>query len=107
MHKYAAATALVITLIITMLTPAVSASGGTPQCPIITGGGCGPGCYVGYLGTGLNRERLKLRGFCIRNCRTELWYTAKLWDSTQNCVEQPLLKACIAKCEAAKTAAQH
>jgi hypothetical protein len=106
MHKHAASTARVITLI-TTLALAASASGGTPQCPIITGGGCGPGCYVGYLGTGLNFSRLKLRGFSIRKCRTELWYTGQAVDSTQNCVEQPLLKACIAKCEAANKAAQH
>jgi hypothetical protein len=33
MHKCAAATALALALNITMLTPAVSASGGTPSCP--------------------------------------------------------------------------
>jgi hypothetical protein len=34
MRKYAAATALFIAFNITMLTPAVSASGGTPSCPV-------------------------------------------------------------------------
>jgi hypothetical protein len=86
MRKYAAATTLVIALNITMLTPAVSASGEPQQCILLRGG-----------------------SFCNWKCQTELWYTENLWDFTRirKCASHPLLDACLAKCMAEKKAAQH
>jgi hypothetical protein len=82
MLKYAAATALAL---ITMLTPAASASGERRQCILVRGGSCS------------------------QKCQAEVWYTEKLWDFTRvrNCAPHPLLDACFAKCMAAKTATQH
>jgi hypothetical protein len=81
MHKYAAATALVIALNITVLTPAVSASThycqGTVDCA------------------------------CAVQCDTKLWNTAKLWDHTSAVESKPLRDACVAKCVKATEAAQH
>jgi hypothetical protein len=85
MRKYAAATATGIALTITMLTFAVSASGEPRQCILVRGGSCS------------------------QKCQAELWYTENLWDFTRirNCAPHPLLDACVAKCVAAKNAAQH
>jgi hypothetical protein len=111
MHKYAAATALVIALNITMLTPAVSELL-TPLNNKSIGCRAGTPCVLFKMGSvgGRPPQCILLRaGGCTRNCQTELWYTEKLWDNTRirNCAPQPLLEACIAKCVAAKKAAQH
>jgi hypothetical protein len=84
MHKYAALTTLAIVLI-TMLTPAVLASGEPRQCILVRGGSCS------------------------QKCQAELWYTENLWDFTRvrTCAPHPLLDACFAKCMAEKKAAQH
>jgi hypothetical protein len=79
MQKYAAATALVIALNITMFTPAVS---GTPYC---------------YAGT--------LSCACSFKCAVEHWNTEKMWDSDHRHGGLST-QTCIAKCMAAKTAAQ-
>jgi hypothetical protein len=80
MHKYAALTALVIALNITMLTPAVSINGNL--CGSVT-------CK------------------CEVKCEAELWNTAKLWDRTSFIRSKPLRDACRTKCVAAKLATQH
>jgi hypothetical protein len=81
MHKYAAVTSLAITLTITMLTPAVSASThycqGTVDCA------------------------------CAVQCDTKLWNTAKLWDRTSLKQAALLRDACMVRCVRAKEAAQH
>jgi hypothetical protein len=43
---------------------------------------------------------------CMGKCETELWSTAKLWDSTRNHAGScpPSLQACIATCAAAQRA---
>jgi hypothetical protein len=87
MQKHAAATALVIAVNITMLTPAVSAGAGNPWSG---------GAYGATLGN-----------TCRSQCAVELWNTAKLWDRASFIQNKPLRDACIAKCVAAKTAAQH
>jgi hypothetical protein len=81
MHKYAAATALAVTLI-TMLDAETA--------------NAGAGCCNG----GLKRA-------CEFRCEIELWSTAKLWDRTSFLHSKPLRDACAAKCVAAKEAAQH
>jgi hypothetical protein len=82
MHKYAAATTLVIALNITMLTPAVS---GNRWCRGHENSSCA----------------------CAVQCNTELWNTAKLWDRTSFVHSKPLRDACVAKCVAVKLATQH
>jgi hypothetical protein len=82
MHKYAAVTSLAITLTITMLTPAVSAS--THYCR--------PGSLACH---------------CAMKCDTELWNAAKLWDRNSFIQNKPLRDACRATCMAGKTATQH
>jgi hypothetical protein len=87
MHQYAAVTALAIALNMAMLTAAVSAGAGNPWSG---------GAYGATLGN-----------TCRSQCAVELWNTAKLWDRKSFIQNKPLLQACIDKCVAAKTAAQH
>jgi hypothetical protein len=82
MNKYAAATALVIALSVTMLDAETASAGA--------------GCCGGVL-----------KGACAFRCNIELWNTAKLWDYTSFIHSKPLRDACTAKCVAAKLVAQH
>jgi hypothetical protein len=82
MQKYAALTALAITLNITMLDAETASAGG--------------GCCNGGL-----------KEACAFKCSIELWSTAKLWDRNSFIQNKPLRDACTAKCVAAKLATQH
>jgi hypothetical protein len=77
-------------------------------------GGCGPGFHRNEFGRcradapGCYRWNISsLSCTCRFQCAVELWNTAKLWDRNSFIQNKPLRDACVEKCVAAKTAAQH
>jgi hypothetical protein len=76
-------------------------------------GGCGPGFHRNEFGqcrpnpVAIYCRSGTLACACASQCAVELWNTAKLWDRNSFIQNKPLRDACVEKCVAAKTAAQH